>query len=186
MGGDTPGGKAPGLPPPQHLAPVRCVLFPLFNSNMLYVLSCPKCKNIILSGIQTFLLQSNFSILLIFFPHVHIHISLLLPSPKSSPGTSRARRPAALATEPLGSRGARLLERAWCRGAVLPFHRLGTTVRRNSFWKRATVTTRVQVSVFVGLQILDGGRKARLGAITRKRLSSSGGILRIQSDKKKL
>lgn len=77
-------------------------------------------------------------------------------------------------------------ERAWCRGAFLPFHRLGTTVRRNSFWKRATVTTRIQVSVFVWLQILDGGRKARLGAITRKRLSSSDGILRIQSDKKKL
>lgn len=65
-GRDTPGGKAPGLLPPRHLAPVRCVLFPLFNSNMLYVLSCPKCKNIILSGIQTFLFQSNFSILLIF------------------------------------------------------------------------------------------------------------------------
>lgn len=182
MGGDTPGGKAPGLLPPRHLAPVRCVLFPLFNSNTLYVLSCPKCKNIILSGIQTFLLQSTSH----FSPHVHIHISLLLPSPKSSPGTSHARRPAALATEPLGSRGARLLERAWCRGAFLPFHRLGTTVGRNSFWKRATVTTRIQVSVFVWLQILDGGKKARLGAITRKRLSSSGGILRIQSDKKKL
>lgn len=150
---------------------------------MLYALSCPKCKNIILSGIRTFLLQSNFSILLIFFPHVLIHIPP--PSPKSSPGTSHARRPAALATEPLGSRGARQ-KGPGVGGAFLPFHRLGTTVRRNSFWKRATVTTRIQVSVFVWLQILDGGRKARLGAITRKRLSSSHGILRIQSDKKKL
>lgn len=119
-----------------------------------------------------------------FFPHVLIHIPPP-PPPKSSPGTSHARRPAALATEPLGSRGARQ-KGPGVGGAFLPFHRLGTTVRRNSFWKRATVTTRIQVSVFVWLQILDGGRKARLGAITRKRLSSSHGILRIQSDKKKL
>lgn len=144
---------------------------------MLYALSCPKSKNIIFSGIRTFLLQSNFSILLIFFPHVLIHIPL-------------TRNKSCKAASCLSNRTTRKqrcqTERAWCRGAFLPFHRLGTTVRRNSFWKRATVTTRIQVSVFVWLQILDGGRKARLGAITRKRLSSSHGILRIQSDKKKL
>lgn len=152
---------------------------------MLYALSCPKCKNIILSGIRTFLLQSNFSILLIFFPHVLIHI----PPPHLLPQVL-TRNKSCKAASCLSNRTTRKqrcqTERAWCRGVFLPFHRLGTTVRRNSFWKRATVTTRIQVSVFVWLQILHGGRKARLGAITRKRLSSSHGILRIQSDKKKL
>lgn len=77
-----------------------------FQHALRFVLLIPKCKNIILSGIQTFLLQSNFSILFIF-SHMFTSTFPSSPSsPKSSPGTS-ARRPAALATEPLGSRGAR-------------------------------------------------------------------------------
>lgn len=73
-----------------HCSSVHFLSVPLQHA-FHFALLIPKCKTIILSGIRTFLLWSNFSQPLSFFLNVHIHI-FLPPAPQSSPGTSHTRQ----------------------------------------------------------------------------------------------